>query len=106
MSLTTIMNGSGKDSRGSQGSTPWHLEQTYKALIPLSIEAIKMLALVNGGAAVAILAYLGNIARYAGVAHQPNMVRPLLWFSAGLWAAAMTSIVAYQQLRGWIDLGL
>jgi hypothetical protein len=52
------MNGFGKGSRGNQESTtPWHLEETHKALIPLSIEAIKTLALVNGGAAVAILAY-------------------------------------------------
>jgi hypothetical protein len=84
------MNGFGKGSRGSQGSTPWHLEETYKALIPLSIEAIKMLALVNGGAAVAILAYLGNIAGHASAAHQPNMVRPLVWFSAGLLVTAIT----------------
>jgi hypothetical protein len=48
-----------------KGRWDFHLEETYKGLIPLSIEAIKMLALVNGGAAVAILAYLGNIAGHA-----------------------------------------
>jgi hypothetical protein len=91
------MNGS-KGLLQRQSSTPWHLEETYRALIPLSVEAIKMLALVNGGAAVAILAYLGNLAKY--VAHQPNMVRPLMWFCAGLLASATTFIVAYHtQLR-------
>jgi hypothetical protein len=59
------MNDFGKDSRGSP------------------IEAIKMLALVNGAAAVAILAYLGNIAGHASAAHQPNMVRPLVMVFCG-----------------------
>ena len=54
-----------------------------------------MLALVNGGAAVAILAYLGNIAGHAPTAPQPDMIRPLAWFSTGLLAAAITFIVAY-----------
>ena len=47
------------DGKGPpKGRWDFHLEETYKGLVPLSIEAIKMLALVNGGAAVAILAYL------------------------------------------------
>jgi hypothetical protein len=74
----------------------FHLEETYKGLIVLSIEAIKMLALVNGGAAVAILAYLGNIAGHAPTVPQPDMIGPLAWFCAGLLAAAITFIVAYQ----------
>jgi hypothetical protein len=40
----------------------WHIKETYKGLITIFIEALKALALVNGGAAVAILAYLGNVA--------------------------------------------
>jgi hypothetical protein len=88
------MNGKGFSSP-PKGRWDFHLEETYKGLIPLSIEAIKMLGLVNGGAAVAILAYLGNIAGHAPTAPQPDMVRPLVWFSAGLLAAAVTFIVAY-----------
>jgi len=87
---------SGKSfSSPPKGRWDFHLEETYKGLIPLSIEAFKMLALVNGGAAVAILAYLGNIAGHAPTAPQPDMIRPLAWFSAGLFAAAITFIVAY-----------
>lgn len=40
----------------------WHLNETYKSLITISLEAFKFCALANGGAAVAILAYLGNVA--------------------------------------------
>jgi hypothetical protein len=32
----------------------WHITETYKGLINLSIEALKTLALVNGGAAIAL----------------------------------------------------
>lgn len=40
----------------------WHIQETFKGLIALSIEALKALLLINGGAAVAILAYLGSLA--------------------------------------------
>jgi hypothetical protein len=39
----------------------WHLTETYKSLITLTVEALKMLALINGGAAIAILTYVGNL---------------------------------------------
>ena len=78
-----------------KGRWDFHLEETYKGLVPSSIEAIKMLALVNGGAAVAILAYLGNIAGHAPTVPQPDMICPLAWFCAGLLAAAITFIFAH-----------
>jgi hypothetical protein len=43
----------------------FHPEETFKSLIAISLELLKMLALVNGGAAVALLAYLGNLASRA-----------------------------------------
>ena len=50
----------------------WHIVETYKGLINLSIEALKALLLINGGAAVAILAYLGNLASRTSLAHLPT----------------------------------
>jgi hypothetical protein len=49
---------------GKENGDPWkwHLEETYKALVPLSIEALKILALANGGACVALLTFCGNLA--------------------------------------------
>ena len=46
---------------GAPQHAEWHLTETYKTLITLTVEALKMLALVNGGAAVAVLTYLGNL---------------------------------------------
>lgn len=39
-----------------------HALETYKSLIQTSVEGMKLLTLLNGGAAVALLAYLGNVA--------------------------------------------
>ena len=82
-------------------ASEWHLTETYKGLITLSIEGLKMLALVNGGAAVAVLTYLGNLASRSSAPAQLPVIRPaLLWYCAGLAATVLGFIVAYlTQLR-------
>jgi membrane protein YqaA with SNARE-associated domain len=85
-----------------QNGTPWewHIIETFKGLINLSIEALKALLLINGGAAVAILAYLGNLASHPPVAHLPNMKNALLCFAGGVLVTAVTFWIAYfTQLR-------
>jgi hypothetical protein len=81
----------------SQNGTPWqwHIEETFKGLIALSIELLKALLLINGGAAVAILAYLGSLASRPSIAHLPNMKNALLCFAGGVFATALAFIVAY-----------
>jgi hypothetical protein len=60
-----------------------------------------MLALVNGGDAVAVLTYLGNLAaRSPPPAHLPEIKPALLWYCGGLVATVIAFIVAYlTQLR-------
>jgi hypothetical protein len=79
----------------------WHLTETYKGLITLSIEALKLLALVNGGAAVAVLTYLGNLASHSPAPASLPAIKPaLLWYCGGLLATVLAFIVAYlTQLR-------
>jgi phosphate/sulfate permease len=72
----------------------WHIAETFKGLITLSTEVVKMLALVNGGAAVALLAYLGNVVHDPGV-HPPHLTHALLWFCKGLFATLLAIIFAY-----------
>ena len=81
-------------------TTPWHLQETYKSLITISVECLKMLAIVNGGAAVAVLTYLGNLASHtpSGQPTNPSPHVLLRWPSchgpcvcAWLWRA--TAIV-------------
>jgi hypothetical protein len=77
-------------------TSEWHLTETYKGLITLCVEALKMLALVNGGAAVAVLTYLGNLAsRSPAPAHVPTIKPALLWYCGGLVATVVAFIVAY-----------
>jgi hypothetical protein len=78
----------------NDGPWKWHIEETFKGLIALSIELLKALLLINGGAAVAILAYLGNLASHP-VAHLPNMKNALLCFAGGVFTTALAFIAAY-----------
>jgi hypothetical protein len=86
---------------GVPPQSEWHLTETYKALITLSVEALKLLALVNGGAAVAVLTYLGNLVSHTPPGTHPPNVRPaLLWYCGGLFATTLAFVVAYiTQLR-------
>jgi len=45
-----------------------HAAETYKSLITISVEVFKALVLLNGGAVVALLAYLGQAANKSQVA--------------------------------------
>lgn len=59
-----------------------HAIETFKSLIQISLAGLKLLALLNGGAAVALLAYLGNV---AGKGLSPADMRlPMGCYLAGL----------------------
>lgn len=79
----------------------WHIQETYKGLITLSVEALKSLALVNGGAAVALLTYAGNRVVHQTNAHLPHLSRPLLWYCLGLLSTVVAFFCAY-----WTQLTL
>jgi hypothetical protein len=83
----------------------WHLTETYKSLITLTVEALKMLALLNGGAAIAILTYLGNLAsRQPAAVHLPDIKLALWCYSGGVAATTLAFIFAYAtQLRLFIE---
>jgi hypothetical protein len=69
------------------------LTETYKGLIALAIEALKMLTLVNGAAAIAVLTYVGNLAARGG--RPPNVVNAVLWYSGGVFATTVAFVFAY-----------
>jgi hypothetical protein len=90
----------------------WHQTETFKSLIALCVEVLKMLALANGGAAVACLTYLGNLASRSPPIFVP--LKPaLVSFSVGLFvtvlaflAAYVTQLKLYQEtLRGAVRQG-
>lgn len=71
-----------------------HRIETYKSLITLSIEGFKYSILVNGGAAVALLAYLGKVVGRAGSA-APDMRMPMGAFLVGLLFCGFAMVSAY-----------
>jgi hypothetical protein len=82
------------------GPWKWHLEETYKALVPLSIEALKILALANGGACVALLTLCGNLASKDQDPPLGNFKPAIIWYCLGLASTMLAFISAYgSQLR-------
>lgn len=82
-------------------SIPERLTESYKSLVTLSVEAFRYLVLINGGAIVALLAYLGNTKD----GETPELGIPSLWFIVGLVACGFAMAFAYlTQLRLFNDL--
>lgn len=84
-----------KRSGAPMSNDPQHDDwlETYKSLITLSTEGFKFCALANGGAAVAILTYLGNVVGKGFAA--PDMSCAMAFFLAGLVLCGAAMLVAY-----------
>lgn len=69
-----------------------HALETYKSLISFSTAALKALQLLNGGAIVALLAYLGQ----AKLPHSTQSIfAPLIFFVVGLSLGTLCFLGAY-----------
>ena len=71
-----------------------HAIETYKSLIQISVEGMKLLAVLNGGAAVALLAYMGNIASKCALI--PDMRSSMGFFLGGLVLCGCCFITSYR----------
>lgn len=70
-------------------SSSWHTEETFKALTTLAIEGLRFIALINGGAAVAVVAYgLGKLPSV-------SLKGPMACFLVGVVLAAVAHVLAY-----------
>lgn len=83
-----------------------HAIETYKSLIQISVEGMKLLALLNGGAAVALLAFLGNLVGKNN--SMPDMRCPMAFFLIGLVfcglcfvTSYLTQLTLYNESMGW-----
>jgi uncharacterized membrane protein YidH (DUF202 family) len=70
-----------------------HWIETYKSLITLSIEGFKFALFANGGAAVALLAYLGNVSGKGSSV--PDMHCAMAKFLVGIVACGLAMVFAY-----------
>ena len=70
-----------------------HAQETYKSMLSISVESMKALLLINGGAVVALLTFLGNakagkeLAQFSGV--------PLAAFVCGVVFSVLTFAFSY-----------
>jgi hypothetical protein len=70
-----------------------HAVETFKSIQAISLAGLKLLALFNGGAAVALLAYLGNIAGKGIMI--PEMALPLKLYLFGLFFCGLAFLAGY-----------
>ena len=83
-----------------QSDSDWHITETYKGVITLGVETLKIIFVLNGGALVACLTFLGNQA--VKLARKPPLPIPemLQFYLLGLALTALAFLVAYfMQLR-------
>lgn len=67
--------------------------ETYRSLISISVQGLKTLLLVNGGAVVALLTFLGHSPLDSSVAQ--DFSEPIRWFIFGLAACVLAFMFAY-----------
>jgi hypothetical protein len=73
----------------------WRQQELYKAMMVLPVEGLKTLCLINGGAAVATLTYVGNLASKTPAGSLPDVRPAIICYCAGLAAAAATFLISY-----------
>lgn len=89
----------------AENQSQLHWMETYKSLITLSIEAFRFSALANGGAAVALLAYLGSVASSSDSV-AINLSCPMMAYISGLVLCGLAVLFAYlTQLKLLNEIG-
>lgn len=74
----------------------WHPQETYKGMIAISIEVAKMLALLNGGASLAVLTYVGSfVSRGQVVPNASEIKSALCYYIFGLMLIGAATILGY-----------
>jgi hypothetical protein len=72
-----------------------HTIETYKSMIQISLEGFRLLAILNGGAAVALLSYLGSTAA-RGTSPSPDLRGPMGCYLLGLLLCGVTMFFSYR----------
>ena len=83
--------------RNADAKTSWHAEETYKGLIQIALSALRFAVFANGGAAVALLAFLER----SGAALALAAVKvAMAFFIGGVALGGLAHVTAYlTQLR-------
>ena len=75
-------------------SNNWHQEETYKSLMLYGNNALKFILLINGGAVIALLTFLGNLLKNTN-----NLEIDMSWamgcFLLGIIVGGIANLTAY-----------
>ena len=71
----------------------WHKLETYKSMIDYGRGMLRFVFLVNGGAIVGIMTFMGNV--YAKTGTVLNMKTPIVIFLLGVLFAGVATATAY-----------
>lgn len=82
-----------EDKNKSKNRNDWHTQETYKGLHQLAIGALRFGAIANGGAAIALLALLGDL--YSDGAEVSSLRSAMECFVAGIALAGLANVTAY-----------
>lgn len=72
----------------------WHKEETYKSLIHYGTSAIKFVFIVNSGAILAMLTFLGNLVKN-NVIFSNDIKYSMYYFIGGLISSGIATFFAY-----------
>lgn len=70
-----------------------HSIETYKSLIAISQFGLRFVLLINGGAAVAVLAFIGDLASSVGML--PDVGKALTWYVLGMALGGIALVTSY-----------
>jgi len=73
----------------------WHQEETYKSLMLYGNNALKFVLLINGGAVIALLTFLGNLLKNNSHNIEINMSWSMGCFLLGIIIGGIANLTAY-----------
>ena len=81
-----------------------HLDSKYQATIDLALIALKSAITINGAAAIAILAFWGNVlGNLDSNINSPNIANALGKFALGVLAGGLATAIAYLSQRLFLN---
>lgn len=90
---------------GNDMTEEWHKQETYKSMVSISVEAFKYLALLNGGAAVGVLAAFDRLTKWIPVyslqVAMACFIAGLLLDGMAMFCSYLTQLILYGEDMGW-----
>ena len=72
-----------------------NVTESFRAVIEFSLAGVKVVVLINGGAAIAILALVGHLYSVQGQGDPASFAPALLIFAFGVFLGAVGAVCAY-----------